>query len=122
VSEIRPGFSEVCISCLRLGTRGLPWGGGGYFRLIPYPVFRRGIRRILDGGQPYVFYIHPWEIDPGQPRIEGLKPSHRFRHYVNLDKGESRFAALLRDFEWVTMSELLAWWGNRTKPPTADST
>jgi polysaccharide deacetylase family protein (PEP-CTERM system associated) len=107
IVELQPGFTEVCVSCLKLGKRGLPWAGGGYFRLLPYPIFRRGVKRILATGTPYVFYIHPWEIDPGQPRVKGLKRTHRFRHYVNLDRGEPRFAALLRDFKWTRMAELL---------------
>ena len=108
VVELRPGFHEVCVSCLNLGSRGVPWGGGGYFRLIPYPVFRLGIRRILAKGKPYVFYIHPWEIDPGQPRVGGVSRGHRFRHYVGLETCERRFASLLRDFHWSTMAELVA--------------
>ncbi len=112
IAEIRPGFTEVCISCLKLGKRGLPWGGGGYFRVLPYPIFHRGIRRILRRGQPYVFYMHPWEIDAGQPHVTGLKRSHEFRRYVNVNVGELRFDALLRDFEWVTIQEVLEWWKN----------
>jgi polysaccharide deacetylase family protein (PEP-CTERM system associated) len=108
VVELRPGFHEVCVSCLYVGSRGVPWGGGGYFRLIPYPVFRRGINRILRAGPPYVFYIHPWEIDPGQPRVEGVPHGYRFRHYVGLESCERRFASLLSDFRWSTMAELLA--------------
>jgi polysaccharide deacetylase family protein (PEP-CTERM system associated) len=108
VAELRPGFHEVCVSCLKLGPKGLPWGGGGYFRLIPYPVFRLGVRRILGNGQPYVFYIHPWEIDPGQPRVDGVARGYRFRHYVGLETCERRFASLLRDFRWSTMDELVA--------------
>jgi len=107
IAEIRPGFHEVCVSTLQLGRRGLPWAGGGYFRLIPYPVFRRGVRRILRSGTPYVFYIHPWEIDPGQPRMTGLRRSHAFRHYNNLGRCESRFASLLSEFAWTTVGELL---------------
>lgn len=107
VQEIRPGFQEVCVSCLTLGKKGVPWGGGGYFRLIPYPVFKRGVSRILAGGRPYVFYIHPWEIDPGQPRMDGLGRTSRFRHYVNLGRCEARFQALLRDFEWGTVREVM---------------
>jgi polysaccharide deacetylase family protein (PEP-CTERM system associated) len=113
IVELREGFTEMCISCVQLGRRGIPWGGGGYFRLFPYPLFRRGVRKILGSGQPYVFYIHPWEIDAGQPRMKGLKRSHYFRHYVNIDRGEARFASLLRDFEWTTMSDVLAWWKAR---------
>jgi polysaccharide deacetylase family protein (PEP-CTERM system associated) len=108
VVELRPGFHEVCVSCLKLASKGFPWGGGGYFRLIPYPVFRLGIRRILRNGQPYVFYIHPWEIDPGQPRVEGVARGYRFRHYVGLETCERRFASLLGDFRWSTMAELVA--------------
>lgn len=112
IVELAPGFFEVCVSCLPLGARGVPWGGGGYFRAIPYPVFRRGVKRILRAGRPYVFYIHPWEIDPGQPRVRGLKASHRLRHYLNLSRCEGRWAALLDDFAWTTMERLLP-----TAPP-----
>jgi polysaccharide deacetylase family protein (PEP-CTERM system associated) len=108
VVELYPGFYEICISCLKLGSRGVPWGGGGYFRLIPYSVFRRGITRILRGGHPYIFYIHPWEIDPDQPRVDALPLSYQFRHYIGLEKCERRFGALLGDFRWSTMAELLA--------------
>ncbi|MDQ3890398.1 MAG: DUF3473 domain-containing protein [Actinomycetota bacterium] len=107
IVELRPGFYEACISCLGVGAFALPWGGGGYFRLIPYPVFRRGIMRILGAGRPYVFYIHPWEIDPGQPRVEDVAPIFRFRHYAGLERCENRFASLLADFQWSTVSELV---------------
>lgn len=107
IVELRPGFHEVCVSCLNIGRKGIPWGGGGYFRLMPYGVFRRGVARILGSGQPYVFYIHPWEIDAGQPRVEGLRRSHRFRHYVNLSRCERRWGALLSEFRWTTVGGLL---------------
>ena len=115
VVELREDFAEVCISCLKLGRRGVPWGGGGYFRLFPYWVFRRGVRRILEARQPYIFYIHPWEIDAGQPRVTGLKATHRFRHYINIDKGEQRFAALLSEFQWTTIADVLAWWNEKRR-------
>lgn len=110
VVEIRKGFYEICVSCVNVAGKGVPWGGGGYFRLFPYTLFRAGVKKILRSGQPYVFYIHPWEIDPGQPRVSGLKRSHAFRHYVNLTRGENRFNNLLRDFNWTTMSDLLSRW------------
>jgi len=112
--ELMPGFHEVPVSCLALGSRGIPWGGGGYFRLLPYSVFRRGISHIRSR-RPYVFYIHPWELDPGQPRVAGLSRAHGFRHYVGLGRCEDRFAALLRDFRWTTVAELLD--GARTGAP-----
>ncbi len=108
VYEPRPGFREVCVSCLDVAGRGIPWGGGGYFRLLPYALFARGVRRIARSGRPYVFYIHPWEIDPGQPRVGGLSRGHAFRHYVNLDRCEARWARLLADFRWGTIGELMA--------------
>jgi polysaccharide deacetylase family protein (PEP-CTERM system associated) len=107
IVELRPGFHEICVSCLKVGSAGVPWGGGAYFRLIPYPVFRHGVGRVLRRQPPYVFYIHPWELDPGQPRMEGVARGYRFRHYVGLKRTERRFAALLGDFDWATMRELL---------------
>lgn len=107
ITEIRPGFHEVCVSVLKVGKKGIPWAGGGYFRLFPYPIFKRGVSRILTSGNPYVFYIHPWEVDPGQPRVDGLKRSHRFRHYNNLDKCDARFDDLLKSFTWRPVGELL---------------
>lgn len=102
------GVTVVSLSCLPVRDHALPWAGGGYFRLIPYPVFKRGVRRILKSGKPYVFYIHPWELDAGQPRLTGLKRSERMRHYLNLERTESRWSSLLRDFEWVTIGELVS--------------
>jgi len=107
VAELAPGFHEVCISCLMAGSRGVPWGGGGYFRLLPYGVFRRGVNRILRSGEPYVFYIHPWEIDPGQPRVDGLPWLHRARHYVGLTRAEGRLGSLLEDFRFTRVADLL---------------
>jgi polysaccharide deacetylase family protein (PEP-CTERM system associated) len=108
IAEVRPGFHEIFLSTLRIGHLGVPWAGGGYFRLFPYRLFAHGIRRILTSGRPYVFYIHPWEIDPGQPRMQGLKRAHAFRHYNNLARGAPRFARLLDDFQWSTVADLLA--------------
>jgi polysaccharide deacetylase family protein (PEP-CTERM system associated) len=107
IVELAPGFHEIAVSCLTVASRGLPWGGGGYFRLMPYSLFRRGVGRILRAGQPYVFYIHPWEIDPDQPRVRGLPASYRFRHYVGLRRCESRFESLLADFQWSAISDVL---------------
>jgi polysaccharide deacetylase family protein (PEP-CTERM system associated) len=109
VVKLRDSFTEVCVSCLNVGSCRLPWGGGGYFRMIPYPIFSRGVRQILRSGTPYVFYIHPWEIDGGQPRVAAsrLKRSHWVRHYVNIDGCEARWTRLLGDFTWTTVADLL---------------
>ena len=79
----------------------MPAGGGGYFRLLPYAVSRWSLQRIhrVDA-QPAMFYFHPWEIDPSQPRITGVSARTRFRHYLNLDRTEARLARLLGDFRW----------------------
>lgn len=106
-AEIAPGLHELSVGCLPVGARGLPWGGGGYFRVLPYRVFRGGVGRILRSGLPYVFYMHPWEIDPGQPRVEGLSRLAALRHYSGLARGERRLSALLTDFKWMTLASLL---------------
>lgn len=107
VVELEPGFHEVPVSSLIVASRPIPWGGGGYFRAIPYSVYRRGVRRILASGRPYVFYIHPWEIDPEQPRIRGLPRLYATRHYLGLERCEARLRSLLVDFRWTTIADLL---------------
>jgi peptidoglycan/xylan/chitin deacetylase (PgdA/CDA1 family) len=76
----------------------LPWGGGAYFRLIPAPLFRIGVREILKQQHAYLFYMHPWEVDPEQPRPEGTTAFSRFKHYTNLSKTEGKLRSLLRKF------------------------
>jgi polysaccharide deacetylase family protein (PEP-CTERM system associated) len=89
-----------------LGQR-LPCGGGGYFRIFPYWLFRSALRRVNQADrQSAVFYCHPWEVDPGQPRVAGLSFKSRFRHYTNLSRMESRLRRLLRDFRWGRMDEV----------------
>lgn len=107
IYELGPGIKEVCVSSLRLGGRDIPWGGGGWFRLFPYSLFTAGIRRILASGQPYVFYIHPWEIDAGQPRVKCRNRTHGWRHYVNLARCERRWSRLLSSRRWCAIEDLL---------------
>ncbi len=106
----RPGrgrLLEVPITTVEVLGQRLPCGGGGYFRLLPYRLFRAGLRRVNQrDGQPGVFYCHPWEIDPGQPRVAGLSLKSRFRHYTNLGRMEERLRRLLRDFRWARMDEV----------------
>ena len=98
---------EIPISTLRIGNRNLPIGGGGYFRFFPYVLSQRAIERFhAHERRPIVFYFHPWEIDPGQPRVEGLPLKSRFRHYVNLCKTEPRLKRLLDDFRWDTVDSV----------------
>ena len=84
----------------------VPVAGGGYFRLFPYGVTRTGIMQINGRRQPAVFYMHPWEIDPQQPRVAAGWLS-RFRHYNNLEKFEPRLLRLLQDFRFTTMHSVL---------------
>ena len=101
------GLLEVPITTVRLMQRNLPAGGGGYFRLLPYALSRWMMNQVnRQDGQPAIFYFHPWEIDPGQPRPEGVGMKSRFRHYVNLDKMERRIEALTRDFAWDRMDRI----------------
>ena len=97
---------EFPLSTVQLFGRNVPVAGGGYLRLFPYSFIRWGIRRINEQEQgSAIVYLHPWEIDPGQPRIDGSRLS-RFRHYVNLDKTESRLRRLLQDFKFVPLRTL----------------
>jgi polysaccharide deacetylase family protein (PEP-CTERM system associated) len=98
---------EFPITTFSMGGKNIPIAGGGYFRLFPYPFTRWGLRRINRGeGCPFVFYLHPWELDPNQPRINGASPKSRFRHYLNLQKTESRLKRLLNDFSFASINEV----------------
>jgi polysaccharide deacetylase family protein (PEP-CTERM system associated) len=97
-------FIELPITTVeRFGMR-LPSGGGGYFRLLPYVLSRANMRRVnrVDA-RPCIFYCHPWEIDPAQPRLDGLSMRTRIRHYTGLGAMEHRFKRLLADFRWDRM-------------------
>jgi polysaccharide deacetylase family protein (PEP-CTERM system associated) len=103
----RARLIEIPITTIRALGRNLPAGGGGYFRLAPYAMSRWAIQRFnRDEAQPAIFYMHPWEIDPGQPRVPGTSLKTRFRHYVNLHRTERRLARLLADFRWGRVDEV----------------
>mgnify|MGYP001387713492 FL=1 len=101
------GLLEVPVTTLRLAGRNWPSSGGGYFRLLPYAMSRWMIRRVnAEDRASAIFYFHPWEIDPGQPRIAGIDAKTRFRHYVNIPRMESRLRSLLADFRWGRMDRI----------------
>ena len=103
----KEGILEVPVSTLKLFGRTFPCGGGGYFRLLPYPVSRWALKRTnTQDQQPAIFYFHPWEVDPQQPRVDGISAKTKFRHYLNLDRMESRLSKLLKDFKWGRMDEI----------------
>ena len=100
-------FKEIPISTLRLGNKNRPCGGGGFFRLYPYAISKLAFQHLNQREQQAcIFYCHPWEIDPQQPRQTGLSLKTRFRHYLNLNKMEQRITHLLNDFAWDTMANV----------------
>lgn len=95
------GILELPPTTLPLFGRNLPAAGGGWFRLLPYEVSRWMLQRVnVCDRAPCMFYFHPWEVDPGQPRPRGVSMKARFRHYVNLQRTAGRLRRLLNDFEW----------------------
>lgn len=95
------GLLELPVTTCRVAGLQIPCGGGGFFRLYPYALSRWAIRRVnrVDR-QSAIFYFHPWEIDPEQPRVSGIRMKTRLRHYLNLSRTEIRLRGLLTDFRW----------------------
>ena len=98
---------EVPITTLSVMQKNLPCGGGGFFRLYPY-IFSKWAYQYINAveKQPGIFYFHPWEIDPSQPKQKNLPAKSRFRHYLNLNRMENRLIHLLNDFAWDTMQNV----------------
>jgi polysaccharide deacetylase family protein (PEP-CTERM system associated) len=107
IHRLNGSMLEVPLSCAELFGRRIPCSGGGYFRMYPYRLTRYLLKRCNRQGRPVVFYLHPWEVDPHQPRMHGLSPLKRFRHYHNLHKTLDRFASLLHDFSFTSIRKLL---------------
>jgi polysaccharide deacetylase family protein (PEP-CTERM system associated) len=105
IGRLPGGLCEVQIPSLPLFRRAVPWGGSGYFRVYPYPLFRRGVRRILATRREFVFYLHPWELDGGQPRVGGLRWRDRFRQYHGLDRTEAKLRRFLGDFAFEPIAD-----------------
>ncbi|MDR3439947.1 XrtA system polysaccharide deacetylase [Telmatospirillum sp.] len=100
-------LEEYPITTLQVGERNFPGGGGGFFRLLPYVLSKAAINRVNRKDQrPAIFYFHPWEVDPEQPRVRPLNLKSRFRHYINLDKTAGRLERLLGDFCWDRMDRV----------------
>ncbi|OFZ96967.1 MAG: polysaccharide deacetylase [Betaproteobacteria bacterium RBG_19FT_COMBO_58_11] len=101
------GLLEVPPTTFNMLGRKFPASGGGYFRLLPYGVSAWMMRRVNEqDGNACIFYFHPWEIDPEQPRQRGISIKTRFRHYVNLSRMEGRLTRLLKDFQWDRMDRI----------------
>jgi polysaccharide deacetylase family protein (PEP-CTERM system associated) len=109
---------EFPIGTARLLGVNLPIGGGGYFRLYPFALTRRGIEHVNSvERRPVMFYLHPWELDPGQPRPP-MAWRHRFRHYVGMEKEEVKLSALLGRFQFGTAAEVLRSQGQSARLPS----
>jgi hypothetical protein len=99
---------EFPLSTIRFAGQNIPISGGGYFRLFPYSIIKKGLTRINRiEGMPFIFYLHPWELDEEQPRINGIGLRSRFRHYNNLRNTESKFKKLLSDFNFSSIKEII---------------
>jgi polysaccharide deacetylase family protein (PEP-CTERM system associated) len=107
IYEIKKGFYEVSLSCNKIMRQNIPWAGGGYFRLIPYSIYKSGIKRILKKCQYFCFYIHPWELDPEQPKIRNVRFLYKFRHYQNLKNTENKLRVLLKEFKFNKIENIL---------------
>jgi polysaccharide deacetylase family protein (PEP-CTERM system associated) len=100
-------FIEIPVTAVRRFGVNWPCGGGGYFRLLPYVFSAHNMRFVRKHDkQPCMFYFHPWEIDPGQPRIAGVSRKARFRHYINIEKMQGRLERLLREFTWKRVDQI----------------
>ena len=103
------GVLEIPMTTVRLWGRNWPCSGGGYFRLLPKPLYRAGLRHVnRREQQPGIFYFHPWEIDPGQPRVRAAGWKARLRHYTNLSGMAADLDRLLRTFSWARMDRVYA--------------
>ena len=96
---ISDNFYELPISNLNIKQKVFPLGGGGYFRLIPFPIFKLGMNSVLHKKRAFLFYSHPWEFDPDQPRVDQASKGFKFRHYINLDKTENKLESLIKSFK-----------------------
>lgn len=98
---------EFPISTLKLGAVNIPISGGGYFRFLPYSLTKIGLKILAGGNRPFVFYIHPWELNPDTPRVAGMDFLSRFRTYIGIERSFRRFSRLLSDFPFAPLRDVL---------------
>ena len=107
VTEVRPGLLEIQMTRVAIATSQVPWAGGAYFRLIPYPVFRWGVARHLRSNPWFTFYFHPWELDPDEVPPSGMPRSLRFRAYTGRRRTRRDLRRLLTEFGSSRIDEAL---------------
>ncbi len=98
---------EFPLSTLRFWKWNFPIAGGGYLRLFPYRILKLGIQWLNRQQQPGIIYLHPWELDPEQPRIPNIPYTTRLRHYINLHSTATKLHRLIRDFEFAPIRDVL---------------
>jgi polysaccharide deacetylase family protein (PEP-CTERM system associated) len=101
-------FIELPVTTALVSGRRMAAGGGGFFRLLPYALSRWAIRQVNAEARPAIFYFHPWEIDPGQPRVANATLRSKLRHYTKLDAMAGKMQRLVRDFEWQRVDAIAA--------------
>ncbi|MFH1642293.1 MAG: XrtA system polysaccharide deacetylase [Nanoarchaeota archaeon] len=106
ISIFPNGLFEFPLTVWKVGKLNFPLGGGAYFRLLPYNVFRCLLKKINNSEKNFIFYLHPWELDEHQPRMR-VNLKYRFRHYINLDKTQSKLKKLLDDFNFQPLKNFL---------------
>ncbi len=100
---------ELPVTTVKMGGRTLAAGGGGFFRLLPYAFYDHAIRKMQkDDGRGAIFYFHPWEIDPTQPRVDNAPLKSKLRHYTKLDVMRSKLVRVSKDYVWGRVDELAA--------------
>lgn len=102
--KLCPDFFELPVSNLSIGKRVIPLGGGGYFRLLPFQMFKQGMKSVLKHDDAFIFYSHPWEFDPDQPRMKQVPYGFKFRHYTNLARTSKKLHSLIDTFSWCEFS------------------
>jgi polysaccharide deacetylase family protein (PEP-CTERM system associated) len=105
---------ELPVTTARLRGKTIAAGGGGFFRLFPYRFSRWAIRQVNGEDRPAIFYFHPWEIDPGQPRVADAPLRSKLRHYARLGAMEAKLERVIREFRWGRVDAVAAAEATRT--------
>jgi polysaccharide deacetylase family protein (PEP-CTERM system associated) len=111
--KITDDFFELPISNLTVSKKTFPLGGGGYFRLIPFPLFKIAMSSVLNKDKTFLFYSHPWEFDPEQPRVKQASTSFKFRHYINLNRTEKKFKSMIMAFNHLNFTTCIDYLGKK---------
>ena len=107
IEKVKENFYEILIPTLDFLNIKVPWGGGGYFRFIPYPFYKIGVNKIIKTRRVFLFYLHPWEIDTLQPKLKNIGTIDYLRHYGGINGTENKLNKLLKDFSFIPIQEAL---------------